>query len=71
MVRLPSFPSTIVRSRLVGPRPRPAQSLVEYALIITLISVAVIAAVAALGANITAVFSTITSSLGGVPVGIP
>jgi Flp pilus assembly pilin Flp len=42
---------------------RPGQSLVEYALIIVLIAIAVIVATQALGGQIGAVFEKITSSL--------
>jgi pilus assembly protein Flp/PilA len=39
------------------------QGLVEYALIIVLVSIAVIVALTALGTNISTVFSTIVTSL--------
>jgi Flp pilus assembly pilin Flp len=44
-------------------RDRYGQSLVEYALIIVLISIAVIAAMFALSGQLNTVFSTITDSL--------
>jgi Flp pilus assembly pilin Flp len=48
-----------------GPARRAGQSLVEYALIIALIAIAVIVAVAAMGGQIQNVFTRITGSLGG------
>lgn len=51
---------------LVGlylPEEREGQGLVEYALIIVLVSIVVIALLAALGTQIGAVFTQITSSL--------
>jgi pilus assembly protein Flp/PilA len=50
---------------------RPGQGLVEYALIVTLIGIAVIAALTVLGANVTNVFARISSSLSGVPGVMP
>lgn len=41
------------------------QAMVEYALILVLIAVVVIAALIALGGQITNVFTTITNTLGG------
>lgn len=46
-------------------RARRGQSLVEYALIIVLISIAIIAAMLALSTQIQGVFSRITASLSG------
>jgi pilus assembly protein Flp/PilA len=46
---------------------RPGQSLVEYALIIVLIAIAVIVALTVLGGQIGNVFSRITSSLQANP----
>ena len=42
---------------------------VEYALIVALIAVAIIAAVAALGGGITGAFNMITTAVGGTPAG--
>jgi pilus assembly protein Flp/PilA len=53
---------------LVGlylPEEREGQGLVEYALIIVLVSIAVILLLTLLGAQIGSVFSTITASLAG------
>lgn len=41
------------------------QGLVEYALIIVLVAIVVIAALTALGGTVQTVFETITSALGG------
>ena len=41
------------------------QGLVEYALIIVLIAIVVIAALTALGGTVNSVFETITGALGG------
>ena len=48
-------------------RQEEGQGLVEYALIIVLVSIAVIALLTALGVNINAVFSEIITGLGGTP----
>jgi Flp pilus assembly pilin Flp len=48
-----------------GPMRRAGQSLVEYALIIVLISIAVILALGLLSGQLQNVFTRITSSLGG------
>jgi pilus assembly protein Flp/PilA len=48
-----------------GPARRAGQSLVEYALIIVLIAIAVILALGALSGQIQNVFNRITGSLGG------
>ena len=53
-------------SRL-GVRQEKAQGLVEYALIIVLISLVVIIALGLLGGQINTVFETITTKLGGTP----
>jgi Flp pilus assembly pilin Flp len=47
-----------------GPARRAGQSLVEYALIIALIAIAVIVALAAMSGQLQNVFTRITSSLG-------
>ena len=49
---------------LLLPREREGQGLVEYALIIVLVAIAVIAVVTLLGGQVGNVFSRITSSLG-------
>ena len=49
------------------PADRRGQSLVEYALIIVLIAIAVIAAMGLLGGQINTVFSTITDKLKVAP----
>ncbi|MGZ9252351.1 MAG: Flp family type IVb pilin [Candidatus Deferrimicrobiaceae bacterium] len=41
------------------------QGLVEYALIIVLVAIAVMAILTTLGANVTAVFTTISNKLAG------
>jgi pilus assembly protein Flp/PilA len=46
-----------------GPARRAGQSLVEYALIIVLIAIAIILAMMALGGQLTTVFNRIASSL--------
>ena len=48
-----------------GPARRVGQSLVEYALIIVLIAIAVIVALGLLSGQLQNVFTRITSSLGG------
>jgi Flp pilus assembly pilin Flp len=48
-----------------GPARRAGQSLVEYALIIVLIAIAVIVALGLLSGQLQNVFTRITSSLGG------
>jgi pilus assembly protein Flp/PilA len=63
-IALTDFIATLLDLYL--PRERQGQSLVEYALIIVLIAIAVIAAVVALSGQIQSVFSKITTSLGGV-----
>lgn len=55
-------------SALVGlylPEEREGQGLVEYALIIVLVAIAVIAMLTLLGGQVGTVFTKITSSLGG------
>jgi pilus assembly protein Flp/PilA len=47
-------------------RKEKGQGLVEYALIIVLVSIVVIAALTILGPRISNVFNTISSTLGGV-----
>jgi len=51
--------------RLLGVRHEKAQGLVEYALIIVLVSLVVIVALGLLGGQITTVFENITTELGG------
>ena len=61
---------TMVRARTTGTKPDRAaaqrgQGMVEYALILVLVAVVVIVALTALGGQIAAVFSHITSTLSG------
>jgi pilus assembly protein Flp/PilA len=42
-----------------------AQSMIEYALILVLVAVVVVAVLTSLGTQITAVFTRVTSALGG------
>jgi Flp pilus assembly pilin Flp len=48
-----------------GPARRAGQSLVEYALIIVLIAIAIIVAMTALSTQLQSVFTRISGSLGG------
>ncbi len=52
-----------VRSMVALQTPRKGQGLVEYALIIVLVSIAAIVTLGVLGTTVSGVFTTITSSL--------
>jgi Flp pilus assembly pilin Flp len=52
-----------LRPLLGNKRQRSGQTLVEYALLLTLVSIIVIVALTLLGSNIKTFFSTITSSM--------
>ena len=56
------MPLLIARLRLIGQR---GQGMVEYALILVLISVVVVAVLTALGAQIRTVFTHVIQTLGG------
>ncbi|MFH1446708.1 MAG: Flp family type IVb pilin, partial [Chloroflexota bacterium] len=51
----------------IGLRQEKGQGLIEYALIILLIAIVVIAALTFLGPQIAAVYDSITTALGGAP----